>query len=122
MGCGSCLSYWADDMAVDVFSKEIGVASRRTIIRHVVQIEGFKKPSVHFITCYHELRKRGLQCCFPDSTPVDGPHISLKCRISKEREVDREGRSGDVLVGVHLFLQGLISGEFRGSASRDSYQ
>ena len=108
MACGLCQSYLSDDMAVSVLSKEIGVASRRTIIRHVAQIQTHKEPAIHFVTCYHELRKRGLECCFASGgNRGDGTSISLKERVEGDRAADRLNRSGDDLNWCHKFLQDL---------------
>ena len=121
MACPSCLSYESDEMWVKVvMRRESGFASRRTIVRHLVVIEGHKEPVVHFIICYHDLRKRGLRCCFVglDSTLHNKP-LSLEEFIAKERSIDKLDRSGDCLpqtAGYMLVLQKAISDEAQSTA------
>jgi hypothetical protein len=99
--CSTCLSYSSDDMWVHLVRREIGVASRRTIIRHLVLIETLKKPQVHFIVCHHELRKRGLECCSVLSVPNEDtwPYkpMSLNDLVARERLRDVWNKSGDYL-------------------------
>jgi hypothetical protein len=111
ISCALCLSYLSDDMWVKVVRREIGVASRRTIIRHLALIQTFKNPLVHFIVCDHELRKRGLECCsILEATSQNNP-MSLKDFVARERARDRINTSGDSLphnVGYISLLQTMM--------------
>lgn len=95
LACGFCLSYESDDMWVRVVKTESGVASRRTLMRHLVLIETHKEPIIHFVICYHELRKRGLECCVPQlGIPRDYTFHNF---IAYEKAQDRAANLGDEL-------------------------
>ena len=119
ISCPQCLSYESDEMWVKVVREEIGAASRRTIIRHLVLIETHHEPVVHFTVCYHDLRRRGLECCFVGFGPtLNNKPLSLEEFITRERSQDQADRSGDELpkvAGYISFLQ-TITQEDKGLA------
>ena len=95
MQCPACQSYQSDEMQVEEVDRKIGVASRRTILWHKVFVESYESQETHTTVCYHEMRRRGLECCFW----LIGQKQDFPAFMQSEHFHDRLDQSGDELNG-----------------------
>ena len=99
MECSHCLSFDSDEMWPREISRQVGVASRRTLLWHEVRIPSYSVVQIHRMVCYHEYRRRGLECCF--LILESGRSQTFKEWWGNERRSDKRSQSGDILLVVH---------------------